>query len=383
MYCNDDRPMASVYKHSSGTYYAQFYDPDREPKRKQVSLRTKRKRAAEKRFRRAEDAWADGRFDPWRDSITTFRKRGAETLTVSDLLGRYVKQKRREDRSHHTISKYEKIVSRAARIAGDPPIENAGPEDFREYVHDDSVAGATQETRYTHLAAVFNYAVEENLLRESPLEALEKPSADTKLPRAVRPTHVDAIAAEIRSDRREKIEGNTHGAGIGEYDLVWMIPAFRFLLYTGLRGAELGRLRWNDVDRERGHVRVSDRKTGREETVPLVEKAEQALESADTVPGEGRDYVFRARPSAPTERDADSFRSNLSWKFTKYRKRAGLPDYLTLHGLRHGFATMLAEAGKSAHTIKRACRHRDIDTSLKYVHMTPGRVADEMEDAFT
>jgi integrase len=73
----------------------------------------------------------------------------------------------------------------------------------------------------------------------------------------------------------------------------------------------------------------------------------------------------------------------LSRKFAEYRDAAGVRPSVTLHSLRHGFATRLAENGASAVAIKNALRHASIQTSMRYVEMAGSKVAEEMEAAFT
>ena len=65
--------MASLLNRN-GTYYAQFYDAHRTPKKKRLSLRTKRKREARKRLVQLERDWERGTFDPWSDDPRTYKQ---------------------------------------------------------------------------------------------------------------------------------------------------------------------------------------------------------------------------------------------------------------------------------------------------------------------
>lgn len=58
----------------------------------------------------------------------------------------------------------------------------------------------------------------------------------------------------------------------------------------------------------------------------------------------------------------------------KARQRAGLNRRLTLHKLRHGYATALLEAGVPIHEIKELLGHSSVATTERYAH---GRVTDE------
>jgi site-specific recombinase XerD len=50
------------------------------------------------------------------------------------------------------------------------------------------------------------------------------------------------------------------------------------------------------------------------------------------------------------------------------RAEAGLPANLGLHGLRHSIATHLAVAGASAVELMETLGHKQISTTLRYIH---------------
>ena len=52
------------------------------------------------------------------------------------------------------------------------------------------------------------------------------------------------------------------------------------------------------------------------------------------------------------------------------RRELKLPDTATPHTLRHSFATHLVEAGASLHTVQALLGHKQINTTMVYLHLT-------------
>ena len=61
--------------------------------------------------------------------------------------------------------------------------------------------------------------------------------------------------------------------------------------------------------------------------------------------------------------------SSLQRLLVEARKELGIPA-ATPHTLRHSFATHLAEAGASPHTIKALLGHKNLETTMLYLHLT-------------
>ena len=147
-----------------------------------------------------------------------------------------------------------------------------------------------------------------------------------------------------------------------------------------MRISELARLRWRDIDRSQRLIYIRKQKNGREQTIPLNGQARSVLD--DVRDGADDDFVFRSPSFEKTSRSARRFSERASKVFREARREARLPDSISLHSLRHGFCTALAEAGKSAVVIKEAARHADIQTSMQYVHMANEQLKNELDDVF-
>ena len=99
----------------------------------------------------------------------------------------------------------------------------------------------------------------------------------------------------------------------------------KMVLYTGMRRGELFRLKWKDIDEQRGFIKIRDPKGGVDQTIPLNDAARDLLQKH---PSTGSPYVFPGRNG--------NQRTDIHHQVNRIRDRAGLPkDFRALHGLRH------------------------------------------------
>lgn len=368
--------MASIFDRS-GNYYAQFYDSDRSPNRKRFSLRTSDRKEARRRLTDFERAYEAGEFDPWIDNpfnTETDEEENEGPETVGEAIEAFCKTKKEQGRTESTIRNYRKqwrLFRR--RVGSETQLDNLKPDDVRSFVYDSEVKATTGANRYRHVRAVLRWTG-----HESVIDAVQKPKTGEKLPKALRPGELRSICREAVEDYRQK----RHKGHCRPREIVWIVPAIRFAYFTGLRGSELARVRWSHVDLDRQQLTIYRQKSGNESTIPLVKPARELLQKL--YDGEDGDaFIFRSPGCDPKERSARRFREHVGRKFSEYRDEAGVRAELTLHSTRHGFGTRLAENGASAIAIKRAMRHSEISTSMRYVHMANGRLQSEVESAFS
>ena len=134
----------------------------------------------------------------------------------------------------------------------------------------------------------------------------------------------------------------------------------RVLLLTGLRKQELLTMRWSFIDWERSLLTLPENKTGQVRHVPLSAAVIGILRQVEPLPD--CPYVF-ANP-----RTKKPFQS-INHAFIKVRKEAGLSQ-LTLHDLRHTFAsTLVNEGGFLLHEAQQILGHKDIRMTQRYSHL--------------
>jgi integrase/recombinase XerD len=146
------------------------------------------------------------------------------------------------------------------------------------------------------------------------------------------------------------------------------------LLYaTGVRASELAGLKTSDMNINIGYLRCIG-KGNRERVIPVGKAAIAAtveylreLRPKLVRPFSG-DFLLLSRTGRPMGRIE-------IWRLTKkYAMRAGMPKNLTVHTLRHCFATHLLAGGADLRSVQEMLGHVDIATTQIYTHVDNERL---------
>jgi integrase/recombinase XerD len=149
------------------------------------------------------------------------------------------------------------------------------------------------------------------------------------------------------------------------------------LLYgCGLRCMEVRSVRLADLDFDRKQLKVVQGKGKKDRYVPLSEHLVRGLKTylAAEKPD---DYLFNGQPVGRGGGDFDGRYSQrgVQWAIKEAAKRAGIRKEVSVHTLRHTFATHLLEDGLDILTLKDLLGHQNIETTMEYLHVAQsGRV---------
>jgi len=146
------------------------------------------------------------------------------------------------------------------------------------------------------------------------------------------------------------------------------------LLYaTGIRASELAGLKIADINRKVGYLRCLG-KGSKERVVPVGRAAIGATS----------DYLLNLRPKlAKSCSGAHLLLSRTGrpltrieiWRLVKkYAIRAGMPRNVTVHTLRHCFATHLLSGGADLRSVQEMLGHVDVGTTQIYTHVDHERL---------
>ena len=302
------------------------------------------------------------------------RRAKRTTITVGDLLDRYLAEEIAPKRAPNTLLLYRTYVNTHVK----PPL---GRLPLTRLTHPDIARlhreiGRTRKVSANRivkfLSGAFGYAIRSELVpddfkptkgitpfkeegRERYLTSVELArlgaaldEAETKgLPWLVDANGPKAKHAPKAHSRREIFPPQVTGA-------------IRLLLLTGCRLREILHLRWQDVDIERGLLFLPKSKTGRK-TVVL---NGPAIEVLSCLPRLGTYVIASASGGQPNEKP----RSDLKRPWARIIDRADLPG-LRIHDLRHSFASIGAGASMGLPIIGKLLGHSQVSTTQRYAHL--------------
>jgi len=140
------------------------------------------------------------------------------------------------------------------------------------------------------------------------------------------------------------------------------------LFSTGMRISELINLKKEQIDKT-GRIFIRG-KGKKERFVYLTPRAQKHIKNYLEVRGIiDSSYLFIPyRGRNVHQKDKKLSPNYLEEKVKKYRELLGLNIPISVHGIRHAFATYLAESGANPAAIQILLGHESLDTTTRYVH---------------
>jgi integrase/recombinase XerD len=267
---------------------------------------------------------------------------------VTPLRQRMLEELQRRNYSSETIRGYIFAVREFAEHYGKSP-ERMGAEELRRYqVHllqRRKLAPSTVEIRISALRFLYKKVMKR---RDLAFDDLPFPKTPKKLPVVL---------------SHEEVTQLIEAAPNLLYRTILMI-----LYGTGLRRAEVVRLKVSDIDSQRMVIRVRQGKGERDRDVPVSPKLLEALREYWRW-NKPTEYLF---PSSPGHRGLDQPASDKTvWNACQAAaKRAGLRKHIGAHTLRHTYATHLLEAGTDLRTIQLLLGHTHLEDTAVYLHLS-------------
>ncbi|NHZ45798.1 tyrosine recombinase XerC [Nitratidesulfovibrio liaohensis] len=260
---------------------------------------------------------------------------------------------------------------------------------FLAELHRQRIAKSSVARKLSALRAFFRFLLRLRRVTADPTAGVHNPKQEQRHPHALNVDQAFALLDERRQRKALTARATAHptartghGTASGPADAVLLTRdlALAELLYgSGLRVSEALELNVLDADPASGVVRVMG-KGGRERMSPLSDTARDALAAWLSVrhqvdEGRGEPALFLgARGGRLNRRQAARIIETLCL-------RAGLPQAISPHGLRHSFATHLLEAGADLRSVQELLGHARLSTTQRYTHLTLSRLVDVYDRA--
>src|SRR6516164_3549308 len=266
----------------------------------------------------------------------------AKERLMTPLRQRMIEDMKLRNLSLRTIETYVMRAAGFARYYGRSPAA-LGREEVRAYLLHLVQQKKVSWSVYNQTVAALRFLYEVTLNREGVMVRVRCPKQPKKLPTVLSLDETARFFAAILSVKHRAILMTAYAAG--------------------LRLSEVVGLRVEDIDSQRMVIRVRQGKGRKDRNVMLSPRLLTLL----------REYWKAAKPTDwlfPGEVPGNPITDGSVNRICAQAARAaGLGKHVTVHTLRHSFATHLLEAGTDIRTIQLLLGHRELRTTAVYTHV--------------
>ena len=140
----------------------------------------------------------------------------------------------------------------------------------------------------------------------------------------------------------------------------------------------MAKLPWSAVDIGTGIIRIYRNKVDLADTFHMTDRLQEVMKRRFHSRRPGARYIFESTNGGPRGYTAQGIRKAID--------RAGLNDSavvkdkggkVTIHTLRHTFASRLVQAGVSLAKVSKLLGHSSVTTTEIYAHLAPNEVSEE------
>lgn len=255
--------------------------------------------------------------------------------------------------SDHTLRAYRIDLEALALFAKEESVSKRIIRRYLAHLHENQKSVRTVLRRLSALRSFFKFAMREKLVQENPLEEIDSPKKEKRLPISVTYEEVEILFSQPDTS-----------CYLGFRDRVIM----ELFYSSGLRLSELANLNRLDCDLDHQILRIYG-KGKKERQTPITKTAADWVKNYLNHPER---LLFEKDPKAIflnkwgtrlTPRSIDR-------NFAAYLKASGLSERITPHTIRHTIATHWLENGMDLKTIQMLLGHTSLSTTTIYTHVS-------------
>jgi integrase/recombinase XerD len=251
--------------------------------------------------------------------------------------------------------------------------------DLRAYLAELGSRGARSSTaqRLAAIRSFHRHAARDGFADGDPWGAIATPRLPRRLPRVLEVDQVEQLLAVV-DEELAAAGGDGHRAALATAIALRDRALVETAYAAGLRISELAAAELGSLDLRRGEIRVLGK--GRKERIGLLGRP--AREALSAYLEDGRPVLVELAghaDDAPTavflnHRGRPLGVRGLRYRLDLLRRRAGLPDGVSPHTLRHSFATHLLDGGADLRVVQELLGHESLATTQVYTHVSPTRL---------
>jgi integrase len=202
----------------------------------------------------------------------------------------------------------------------------------------------TVNRRLTVIKHMFKKAIEWDLLKSNPATSVKRFPVTSERTRFLSQDEIQKLVAECEK----------------QITSPWLLPVVTLALNTGMRQGELLKLKWENINLERGSITIIQSKTLRPKTIAINDQAREAL---NWLQENGYGELLFMWPWGDPIGKVTVYDA-----FKKACIASGITDF-RFHDLRHTFASHLVMAGVDLVTVKELLGHKTIAMTNRYTHL--------------
>ena len=296
---------------------------------------------------------AEVAYGEWVKSFTVPLSVQSASMRWSELAGLYIEKLKSEGKTIHSEAK--RFTDRMSEFCGDSRCNQIPPEIVKQFhvgLRSAGLAPSTCDKHIKMLSAAWNYVLPDT---PNPFKRVKLYNPDNTL--------VRYLTDDEESRILEAAKGKFNKAPKHLYAIILLA------IDTGMREQNILRLRADEVHLDHGVITVRQK---RDLSATVVVSTRSMCELKSIYPEDAGYFFVNPRTKEPY--------GDITKTFKEMKRRAGITKPFRFHDFRHHCAFKLARyTNGNVLLVKEALQHRDIKTSLKYIHTMRDQVREAVE----